>query len=80
MILHIEIEKFVYKPATVISLDSGNKVTIEFVEDDEVIEVYSPRIQLRMSHIGIEGYVRKNMGADFKAETFDCYPIKPRSK
>ncbi|MDG1949427.1 MAG: hypothetical protein P8J32_01230 [bacterium] len=79
MILHIEIEKFVYKPAKVISLDSGNKVNIEF-EDGEVIEVYSAKIQLRMSHIGIEGYVRKNMGADFKVETFDCYPTKPRSK
>lgn len=79
MILHIEIEKFVYKSATVISFDSGNKVIFEF-EDGDVIEVYSPKIQLRMSHIGIEGYVRKNIGADFKMETFDCYPIKPRSK
>jgi hypothetical protein len=79
LILHIEIEKFVYKPATVTSVESGDKILIEF-EDGDGIEVYTPKIYFRMSHIGIEGFVREGTKFDFKRKTFDCYPTKPRSK
>ena len=80
MILYIEISKFQYREAEIRSIDGGNKVLIQFKDNEEAIEVYNPTIDIRTSHVGIEGYVREGATFDFKQKTYDCYPTKPRSK